>query len=162
MDAEQIAGRLGEVSDRRLGADGLWLTVPDLDPRLMAEVLREAGARLATMTAVEDDNGVRLIYHWDVAGALLNVATPALDGSTASIADIWPAADWAEREIHDYYAIEFMGRAETPPLMLRDGDEPGLFSRTRSVSRDADPSDSGWSRGLVAGASAGASEEAGA
>jgi NADH:ubiquinone oxidoreductase subunit C len=45
----------------------------------------------------------------------------------ASIAGIWPAADWIERDIHDYYGIRFSGRETLTPLILRNGDPPGLF-----------------------------------
>jgi NADH:ubiquinone oxidoreductase subunit C len=38
-------------------------------------------------------------------------------------------ADWAEREARDYYAVTFSGRASTPTLMLREGDEPGVLLR---------------------------------
>jgi NADH-quinone oxidoreductase subunit C len=149
VNAEAIAEQLGKVTQRREAADGLWLVVPDLNARRMAEVMRDSPpARLVTITGTEDDLGVQLIYHWDIDGELLNVTSRVRDGVATSIVDIWPAADWIEREIRDYYAIEFSGRADTPPLMLRDGDEPGLFSRTRTISRDADPSDTGWSERL--------------
>lgn len=150
MNAETIVGHLGEASASRESVDGLWLTIPDLNIRRMAEVMRDSEiARFCTITGVEDEGGVRLVYHWDVGDALINVSTPVKDSAADSITDIWPAADWIEREIHDYYGIEFSGRAETPPLMLREGDEPGLFSRTRSASPDTDPADTGWSDHLA-------------
>ena len=37
--------------------------------------------------------------------------------------------------------IEFDGRAATPPLMLREGDVPGLFSRTRDLGTQIDPAE---------------------
>ena len=39
------------------------------------------------------------------------------------VADLLPPADWVEREVRDYYALEFLGRDDTPALMLREGDE---------------------------------------
>jgi Ni,Fe-hydrogenase III large subunit len=59
----------------------------------------------------------------------------------ASIAAVCPAADWVEREVRDYYGLDFMGRDDTPPLMLREGDERALFVRTQALGRDADPAD---------------------
>ena len=56
-----------------------------------------------------------------------------------SITDLVPGADWAEREIHDYYGLTFTGRTDTRPLVLREGDPAGLFAHTTELARDADP-----------------------
>jgi len=121
--------------------DGVWSTMPDLDVRGMAELMLANDIRLITLTAMLDSSsgGLRLMYHWDTQDALLTISTTVTGGTIPTIADILPAADWVEREIRDYYALEFEGRAETPTLMLQDGDEPGLFSRTCTVGKDVDP-----------------------
>ena len=46
-----------------------------------------------------------------------------------SITDICAGADWTEREIYEYFAVEFTGRDNNKPLMLRPGLEPGLNRR---------------------------------
>lgn len=71
----------------------------------------------------------------------MNIATTVPEARAESIADIWPAADWAEREARDHYALEFAGRDGSPALMLRGEDEPGLFTRTQELRRDVDPAD---------------------
>jgi NADH-quinone oxidoreductase subunit C len=145
MDAKAIAEKLGKATSHEQRHDGLWLTIPDLDVRAMAQLMIDNESRFVTMTALLDGGGLRFIYHWDVDGALLNVSMPIVNNVAMSIADILPAADWIEREARDYYAVTFEGRSETPPLMLLDDDEPGLFSRTADTCRDADPADIGWS-----------------
>jgi NADH:ubiquinone oxidoreductase subunit C len=142
MDAETILHLLdGEAGSKRR-SDGWWTTMPDLDVRAMADLMRTHEIRFITLTAIPDvAGGYRMIYHWDADGTLVNVATTVTTGSIPTISDILPAADWVEREIRDYYALEFDGRAETPTLMLRDGDEPGLFSRTCTVGKDVDPAE---------------------
>jgi Ni,Fe-hydrogenase III component G len=121
--------------------DGRWIEVPALDVRTMASALLRHEARLVTLTAAPAaGSGYRLIYHWDVEDELVNVVTH-VEREVASIADIAPAADWVERELRDYYALEFTGRQQTDALMLRPGDEPGLFSRTRDLGRGGDPAD---------------------
>ena len=52
-----------------------------------------------------------------------------------TIADIYPGADWAERETRDYFAVEFEGRESTAPLMLRDTDSPGILLETNGAAR---------------------------
>ena len=56
-------------------------------------------------------------------------------GLMPTIADIYPGADWAERETRDYFAVEFEGRDSTPPLMLRDTDRPGILLETNGAVR---------------------------
>jgi NADH:ubiquinone oxidoreductase subunit C len=42
--------------------------------------------------------------------------------------DICEAADWIEREVHEGFGINFTGR-EYEPLLLREGDTPGMNLR---------------------------------
>lgn len=140
MNAEIIFRTLKPEAVPEQRPDGYWATVPGLDVRAMAESMLESGIRLITLTAMADaSGGYRIIYSWDADGVLINVGTVVTTGSIPTIADILPAADWVEREIRDYYGLEFEGRAETPTLMLREGDERGLFSRTAMVGKDVDP-----------------------
>jgi hypothetical protein len=91
--------------------------------------MREGGARFAALVAREIKAGaLHLSWHWDFQGTLLSVETELAPGvSVPSIVDIYPGADWAEREARDYFAVTFAERADTPPLMLRDGDTPGIL-----------------------------------
>ena len=142
MTAETIVRELAPdaVLERRSG--GLWVTLPDVDVRAMAELMLANEVRLITLTAMLDaPRDVRVMYHWDIDGDVVTVSTTATDGKIPTISDILPGADWVEREIRDYYALQFEGRAETPTLMLREGDEPGLFSRTCTVGKDTDPAE---------------------
>jgi len=140
MNAETILQLLDTDAVLEQRRDGYWAAMPDLDVRGMAELMLANGVRLVTLTAMlEPAGGVRVMYHWDVEDALVTISTTVTDGTIPTISDILPAADWVEREIRDYYALEFAGRAETPTLMLQDGDEPGLFSRTCTLGKDTDP-----------------------
>ena len=142
MDARAILHILAPEVTPELRADGFWATMPGLDVRAMADHMLASGARLITLTAMLDSaEGVRVMYHWDIDGDVVTVSTTATGGKIPTISDILPGADWVEREIRDYYALEFEGRAETPTLMLREGDEPGLFSRTCMVGKECDPAE---------------------
>ncbi|HTX70171.1 MAG TPA: NADH-quinone oxidoreductase subunit C [Thermoleophilia bacterium] len=141
MDSDAVLQGLGVCVSRDRRTDGDWAEIGDLDVRAMTRELTKAGARWVTMTVTPAGNSFRLIYHWDMDGRLLNVATTLTGPGKESIADLLPAAEWVEREMHDYYALEFFGRDETPALMLRPGDEPGLFSRTQELGRDGDPAE---------------------
>ncbi|WP_128378720.1 NADH-quinone oxidoreductase subunit C [Streptomyces cavernae] len=140
MDVEALLRKLDDDAPCAPTATGYWAAWPDLDVRAMARLMRENVVRLVTITAVpEAGDALRIIYHWDADGELLNLSTTVMSGHVPTISDIVPGADWVEREIHDYYGLEFDGRSTTPPLMLREGDPPGLFARTRQQGNEADP-----------------------
>jgi len=128
MNAEIIRTQLGTQQPWEKRADGQWLVDPLLDVETMARLMVETEVRLVTITARPALNGeCRLAYHWDLEGQLLTLVTSTHEGSVHSIATICPAADWIEREIHDYFAVDFIGRENPDPLILRPNDPPGLF-----------------------------------
>jgi hypothetical protein len=142
MDVEAILHELDPNCPHELRAGGYWAVWPDLDVHAMAASMLAHEVRLVTITAIPDETGaLRLIYHWDAGAELLNMETTVTAGHIPTISDILPAADWAEREIRDYYGTDFDGRLTTPPLMLREGDVPGLFSRTRDLGTETDPAE---------------------
>jgi hypothetical protein len=128
MNLETIRSHLGTKQPWQQRADGWWLVDPDLDVEPIAGLMIGEGARLVTITARPAGDGeCRLGYHWDVGGRLFTFVTMTRGGSIPSIAVTCPAADWIERETHDYFAVNFTGREDLQPLVLRAGDRPGLF-----------------------------------
>jgi hypothetical protein len=87
----------------------------------------KVGARFIAITAVErPDKEIRLDYQWDLEGQLLSGVFATTAQSIQTIADLTPAADWVERETHEYFSVEFSGREHTRPLMTRAGDPLGI------------------------------------
>jgi hypothetical protein len=129
MNVELIQSGLGITQLLEKRADGYWLVEPNLDVERMARLMVAQEARLVTITARPAPDGeCRLAYHWDLAGELLTLVTTTHGGSIHTIATICSAADWIEREIHDYFAVDFIGRDKLDPLVLRSDDRPGLFN----------------------------------
>lgn len=123
-----LCDRIGGTWSQRGGA--MWLRVRLEDVRPAARIMLEGGARLAVILArpLSGTEGVRLSWHFAVGAAILALETALSEGQAApSIADIYPGADWAERETRDYYAVSFAGRDATPPLVLGRGDDPGIL-----------------------------------
>jgi hypothetical protein len=112
-------------------ADGEWLEAPVGEIRSIARGMLERGARFAALVGKQTETGdLRFSWHWDLKGTLLSArSTVALKTVLPSIVDIYPGADWAEREARDYFAVSFEGRESTLPLMLREDDPPGLLLR---------------------------------
>jgi NADH:ubiquinone oxidoreductase subunit C len=126
-NGEEILAQLSPGKSWEKRSDGWWLETRDMDVEKMAHLMTEAKARLVTITAYEVSNGeFRIIYHWDLEGRMLNIIAMTCKKSIPSIAMIHPASDWIEREIHDYFAVQFTGR-ELPPLLLNPEDSPGIF-----------------------------------
>jgi Respiratory-chain NADH dehydrogenase, 30 Kd subunit len=126
-DFEKIPAELGLAETWQEKNGSQWLSPAALDVRRMAELMLSRDARFVTITAMElpDDGGIRMDYHWDMGGELLTFTTMAAEKTVASIYDLCPAADWIEREVHEYFAVDFTGR-EYEPLMLRAGETAGV------------------------------------
>jgi NADH:ubiquinone oxidoreductase subunit C len=110
-----------------------WRTIVSMDAvREIATYMRKSDARFASLVGIAaNDKTLRVSWHWDLEGTVFSVETKlTLDQKLPSIVDIYPGADWAEREARDYFAVHFQGRESTPPLMLRQEDVPGILLPT--------------------------------
>ncbi|MDR3725372.1 MAG: NADH-quinone oxidoreductase subunit C [Terracidiphilus sp.] len=114
----------GELEQK---AGSWWATPSGSGPLAVAEALLARGARFVSITATElpDDGGLSLDYHWDLDSAVLTYTFMAEDKRVESIFSICEAANWIEREIREYYAVEFIGRV-CDPLFLREDQNPGV------------------------------------
>lgn len=115
----------GVVEER---SDGLWVASTGLDVTEMAKQMLSQEITLSTMTAIAREDGeTDLIYHYRVGGTSINVKTITRGNRAASIAPVCPTANWIEREIHDLYAVEFVGHPNLARLVLPPQLAPGLF-----------------------------------
>jgi Respiratory-chain NADH dehydrogenase, 30 Kd subunit len=115
---------------------GAWWLEPaePIDIRAITECMRKLDARFIAITAMELPNKeIRLDYQWDLDGQLLSFVTTTRNREMPTIVDLAPAADWVERETHEYFVVEFKGRASTLPLMTRAGDAIGINLRKEAV-----------------------------
>ena len=131
---DTIREKLGTTEPWVESLGTLWLKPGAVHVRDAAWAMSAAGARFITITAYElpGDTGFRLEYHWDLDGRLLGIPFQIAGKTTESIVDIIEAADWIEREVHEGFAIDFTGRVYEP-LMLREGDKPGVNLRVAPV-----------------------------
>jgi NADH-quinone oxidoreductase subunit C len=135
MDAVSLREKIAGDWFFRGGA--WWRLEPIAGIRTIASQMLQGEARFATIVATSAaDRSLRVSWHWDVFGTLLSVESLLPPGGLMpTIADIYPGADWAERETRDYFAVEFEGRDHTPPLMLRDTDRPGILLESKGAVR---------------------------
>lgn len=125
FDAAELELCTSGILEQRNGS--WWGAIASEDVRKAASQMLAKNARFITITAIElASHEVRMDYHWDLNGQIVTMSAVAAGKTIESITDLCPAADWAEREIHEYFAVEFPGRVDTKPLMLRMGDELGI------------------------------------
>jgi len=107
-----------------------WLDPGTVSVRTLVQAMNAIEARFITITAYQlpGTEGFRLEYHWDLNGQLLGFPFLLAGNTIESIYDICEAADWIEREVHEGFAVDFIGRAYEP-LQLRAGDKPGFNLR---------------------------------
>jgi len=112
-----------------------WFNYDGLKVRELARAMNAVQARFVTITAYQlpKDEGFRLEYHWDLAGRLLGFTFDLTGSSIESIYDLCEAVDWIEREIHEGFAIDFVGR-DYEPLLLKPGDTIGVNMREVAVT----------------------------
>jgi NADH-quinone oxidoreductase subunit C len=132
---ERVAGEFGE----RVRA------VPDLrgEPAFRAE--RDAARAflrrlrddevlrfdfLPVVTAVDNYPGeprfevvyvVRSLAH--NVDARVNVPVPSEDPEVDTVADLWPAANWMEREVWDMFGVRFRGHPDLTRILMWEGFE---------------------------------------
>jgi len=129
MIAEDLRESLALGSEWKEEGGSYWTAPEKACPREMAKTVLSHGGRFITITATQlpDEDGARLDYHWDVDGSVFTYSFVVKD-SGESIYELCEAANWIEREIHEYFAIDFIGR-KCEPLFLRAGEELGVNLR---------------------------------
>jgi NADH-quinone oxidoreductase subunit C len=96
-------------------------------PRLHDAVsdLKALGFDLLGMaTAVDYGDEFELVYRIRSremrVGIIVKSRVPREGASIASIVDLWPAADWHEREVFDLFGIVFEGHPDLRRILLPD------------------------------------------
>ncbi|HEY1177164.1 MAG TPA: NADH-quinone oxidoreductase subunit C, partial [Phytomonospora sp.] len=70
----------------------------------------------------EDGDGIRLVAHvWSIrekAGVIVRTLLPADALVAESVVDVYPGAEWHERETHEMFGVDFTGHPHLAPLLL--------------------------------------------
>lgn len=90
-----------------------------------ARELRRLGFdRLGMVTAVDRGEWFVLVYRLHSrplsAAVFMKVKVPRDEASVASVNEVWPAANWQEREVYDLFGIEFEGHPDLRRILLPD------------------------------------------
>ena len=108
--------------------DGIWMDAPNLDVLALAELMKNIQARLTTITALSiENNGTEILYHFAVGGQAINLKTRARANAIPSIATLFKAANWCERENHDLFGVIFIGHPNLTRLIRPSQLAEGFF-----------------------------------
>jgi NADH:ubiquinone oxidoreductase subunit C len=131
---DSILAKLGTAEPWVQKGGVYWLDPCPLNVRNLAKAMNALSARFVTITAYQlpAGEGFRLEYHWDLDGQMLGFPYRLSGNSIESIYDLCEAADWIEREVHEGFAVDFLGR-DYEPLLLRPGDKLGVNLREEVV-----------------------------
>ena len=97
------------------------IVVPLSAIRNAAMLLDGAGYFLETLTGLDFEDTLELVYHFNQYAPRSRVAVRVPcghDQSPDSIYDIFSAAGWLEREVHEFFGVEFKGNPDLRPLLL--------------------------------------------
>ena len=87
-----------------------------------AEHLKGLGYFLEDVTGLHVAEGFELDYsfdHWERPGRVcLRLVAPLDHPEALSLADVFPGADWHERETADFLGVTFVGHPNPQPLLL--------------------------------------------
>lgn len=124
--AERFAGELTDVRVQE----------PDtVVVRCAPEKLKDAAARLKAdpevgyetlnwIAGVDQRTSIEAVYHvysWKTNTWLqIHVDLPREQPEVDTVSDVWPAADWHEREAWDMVGIRFLGHPDQRRILLRD------------------------------------------
>ena len=103
--------------------------------KLKGAIKRLKTPRLIAIVCLEE-KGFRLIYQFDVKGKVKEITlnVPREKPLVPTISDIYPLAELFEREVHDFFGVEFPGNTRLhdklflpehykgrPPLLKKGG-----------------------------------------
>lgn len=133
--ADRLAAALGATRTRRT-VSGVRLDIEGFDVETLVGAIAEARLRLGAITGTPSPSGeTDIVYHFVGPDGFLDIATTTRNGAIGSLAPHLRPASWAEREIHDLFAVDFLGHPDPSPLMRPEGFEPGMMRAPMCVAR---------------------------
>lgn len=99
-------------------------------------MLKQLGGRLQIATGIDTRDGYEIMYHWamDTEGIVITLRVTVVHDSPEldSIAPMYPAAEWIEREIWELLGIHFKGHPDLRHLLLADDWPEGNYPMRRN------------------------------
>ncbi len=132
MNSKEVAALIKEHVDdvRILGDRNLFATSDKKRVGNILRLLSEKGVtHISTITGVDAGNVVEVIYHFDCRPAELSlkIPLPKKDLSVPTITDIFPGANWYERDLMEMLGVKVEGHPDPRRLFLPDDWPDGKY-----------------------------------
>ena len=122
---EQALAPLGlsQVADGDYAKTGYHLEVAARPQQIpdVAQAMLAQGCFLESLTAVDLRESFTLVYHfanfYELCRTVVH-ATLAKGAVAPTISQVYPAADWYEREVYDLFGIKFAGHPNLKRILL--------------------------------------------
>lgn len=128
MITEQLKIRLkGQIQDwYEHNPKRFYISIAPGDIKSIAEYLfKELGFRFATASGQDTPSGIEILYHFsfDKEGTIVSLRVLLKDKNNLqidSLATLFPAAEWIEREMWEMLGINFAGHPNLTRLLLAE------------------------------------------
>ncbi len=130
INLEQMVQKLEEqLGDKLITTRDQFFTVLNIDkmalPTLMLKLRDDYGFNhLANLSSVDYGEEFEVVYHLYSIPAndkvCVKTRIPRISAEVDSLIDIWPTADWQEREVYDLMGIKFKGHPNLIRVLLPD------------------------------------------
>jgi Ni,Fe-hydrogenase III component G len=125
---DEIKDKLGgKITDwHEHSAKRIYFSIKPGDIREVAAFLfKDLGLRFAIATGQDTPQGIEILYHFcfDKAGQIFSARVLLVDKKEPkidSIATLFPAAEWIEREMWELLGINFTGHPNLTRLLLAE------------------------------------------
>ena len=119
LKAEVGKGILGAAAPRQRK---VLVEIESSTIRKASEVLLKKGSRFVIIAAVDEGLDIELLYHFDLGGTVVVLKTKVKKEApeVESVADLTPAAEWAEREAAELFGVNFKAHPRPGHLLLPD------------------------------------------
>ena len=116
---------LEQVADGDYAKTGYHLEVAASPAQMpaVAQAMLEQGCFLESLTAVDLRESFTLVYHFANFDELCRTvvhASLAKEAQAPTISQVYPGADWYEREVYDLFGIKFAGHPNLKRILLPD------------------------------------------
>ncbi len=136
LSLEQVA-----AGDYAKTGSHLEVTAASAQMPEVAEQMLSCGCFLESLTCLHYPEHFTLVYHFgnfrELCRTTVHVKVP-LDQEAVSISQVYPGANWYEREAYDLYGVRFAGHPDLRRILLPfDADFHPLLKKFEASSGDA-------------------------
>ncbi len=114
---------LAQVADGEYAKTGYHLELSAAPAQMpaVAQAMLDQGCFLESLTALDLRESFSVVYHFahfsELCRTVVHASLPK-EAQAPTISQVYPAADWYEREVYDLFGIKFAGHPNLKRILL--------------------------------------------